>query len=280
MKQLEIEYKNAICLEVPDLWSRIEAGIDEYESSKVKEEKKVIKFDHKKVIAYAGRFSAAAVCLLLAMGAFKLVSGGDKAANMATSEAPMMSDSAATYTAADECCEPAAAEEYKTDSDMEAEQSFDSSYSMSDAASEAATESEAVNADETFDPAKRAEYTINSKDKDLVADVDMLLNPTDNLMKVLEIEYGDAQKILLLLKIEGINDPAGFAPPGEDFVDDEKISTISAIGEETIRLGFADEAGNKYIMYCNKEDTGTDVVAIIKDDQSGELIYEKSALEK
>ena len=31
MKELEIEYTKQISLETPDLWSRIEAGIDEYE---------------------------------------------------------------------------------------------------------------------------------------------------------------------------------------------------------------------------------------------------------
>ena len=60
MKQLEIEYKNAISLEVPDLWNRIEAGIDEYEATKktdnisyIKEEtkeKKTNKINSKKVI--------------------------------------------------------------------------------------------------------------------------------------------------------------------------------------------------------------------------------------
>ena len=37
MKQLDIEYKNAISLELPDLWSRIEAGIDEFEAAKKEE---------------------------------------------------------------------------------------------------------------------------------------------------------------------------------------------------------------------------------------------------
>lgn len=35
MKNLEIEYKNQIELEIPDLWSRIEAGVDAYEASKL-----------------------------------------------------------------------------------------------------------------------------------------------------------------------------------------------------------------------------------------------------
>ncbi|MCR5655627.1 MAG: hypothetical protein K6G07_08335, partial [Lachnospiraceae bacterium] len=37
MKELEHEYQNAISLDAPDLWSRIEAGVDAYEAEKKKE---------------------------------------------------------------------------------------------------------------------------------------------------------------------------------------------------------------------------------------------------
>ena len=36
MKNLEIEYNNMINAELPDLWSRIEAGVDAYEAEKIK----------------------------------------------------------------------------------------------------------------------------------------------------------------------------------------------------------------------------------------------------
>ena len=57
MKELEIEYKKQIELELPDLWSRIESGVDAYEASKNndinKETTKVVEFaniDSKKEI--------------------------------------------------------------------------------------------------------------------------------------------------------------------------------------------------------------------------------------
>ena len=264
MKQLEIEYKNAISLEVPDLWIRIEAGIDEYESSKVKEEKKVIKFDHKKVIAYAGRFSAAAVCLLLAMGAFKLVSGGDKAANMATSEAPMMSDSAATYTASEECCEPAAAEEYMTDSEMEADDSFDSSYSMSEAASEATAE-------DNYEFDRDAQKKINayqSETDDHKADsIAVYVVPVVRLKRALDCDDDQALMIIRLLPKNGIKGAYDFMLAPDDEPDSEAVKEIEGIGDDTIRISFVDEEESRYLMYCNRNiDETVTVLAVIRED--------------
>ena len=49
MKQLDIEYKNAISLELPDLWSRIEAGIDEFEATKKNGNNTENKFDQPEI---------------------------------------------------------------------------------------------------------------------------------------------------------------------------------------------------------------------------------------
>jgi hypothetical protein len=78
MKQLETEYKNQISLETPDLWSRIEAGIDKYESeqkenaqsSPISERSKenVVNFKTRKIMYTIGRITAAAICIL-AIGA-------------------------------------------------------------------------------------------------------------------------------------------------------------------------------------------------------------------
>ena len=78
MKQLETEYKNQISLETPNLWNRIEAGIDKYEceqkenapSSPISEKSKgnAVNFKTRKIMYTIGRITAAAICVL-AIGA-------------------------------------------------------------------------------------------------------------------------------------------------------------------------------------------------------------------
>lgn len=86
MKQLETEYKNQISLETPDLWSRIEAGIDKYESeqkenalsSPISEKSKgnAVNFKTRKIMYTIGRITAAAICVLAIGATINFFRGG------------------------------------------------------------------------------------------------------------------------------------------------------------------------------------------------------------
>jgi hypothetical protein len=268
MKQLEIEYKNAISLEVPDLWNRIEAGIDEYEATKktdnisyIKEEtakeKKTNKINTKKVIAYIGRFSAAAVCLILAMGAFRLIGGSNKAA----SEAPAMADSAASEASYDAA--PAVAE--YADSEMEAEESFDSSYSMSEAAAEATAEESDDHSREGQKKATSYKGETNSLQADSVA---VFVVPVESLKAALDCDEDEAKKIIMLLPANGIKGAYDFKLAEDDEPDSEAVKEIEGIGDDTIRISFVDEEDSRYLMYCNRNtDETITVLAVIRDDE-------------
>ena len=75
MKKFDEEYKKEIDLEVPDLWDRIEAGVDAFEAEKKNEEtgespakeETVIKNIRTKnnILYWVGRITAVAVCLIV-----------------------------------------------------------------------------------------------------------------------------------------------------------------------------------------------------------------------
>lgn len=159
-KDFEIEYKNYAADNLPDLWSRIEAGIDEIEANNTADakavsdipvtesnstdtkEKKIVKFNIKR---YSGLIAAAA-CLLIAIPAIIMVSkSSSKNANSAEcAVAPSYdySSAAETEAEADTYCDEAADYSYSEDASAEAVNeecevaTKDSNFSMeSDAAS-------------------------------------------------------------------------------------------------------------------------------------------------
>lgn len=163
MKELEIEYKKQIELELPDLWSRIESGVDAYEASKnndIKNETtKVVEFTNinkqeetqeeksnkveklednfarrkknKKIVTTVMKIVAAAASLLLVVNVISLFGGiktNDSAAADVQSFAPMADAAATADEAACETSAPAAAEEAEWESaevDEEAEHIYD-----------------------------------------------------------------------------------------------------------------------------------------------------------
>ena len=123
MKQLETEYKNQISLETPDLWSRIEAGIDKYESeqkenalsSPISEKSKgnAVNFKTRKIVYTIGRITAAAICVLAIGATVNYFRGGrkysasfDMAKSMDSTPAAAATETATEYT----CIEEAEAE--------------------------------------------------------------------------------------------------------------------------------------------------------------------------
>lgn len=117
MKQLDIEYKNQISMEIPDLWSRIEAGVDAYEAEKIKntsstedvseyKESNIVKFSKKatRFATVGGGMIAAAACIFIVV---KVVIGLKGAGDY--SDAPSMNFATASDTCESAACEDAEA---------------------------------------------------------------------------------------------------------------------------------------------------------------------------
>ncbi len=118
MKALETEYKKQISLDIPDLWDRIEAGVDEYEATKTTEaEVKVVDIDrkkknNKKIIVMIGKIAGAAACMLLA--ATVIFNFGTR------KNASIKADSGMAFMANSTTCEEAPAAEYAAEAAEEA----------------------------------------------------------------------------------------------------------------------------------------------------------------
>lgn len=124
MKNLENEYRKITEENVPDLWDRIEAGIDKLEAEKeatsisnTADNKKVVSIKKKKTVNRIVPILVAAAALLLSIGLFTMSNSGivkttDSAASTGMSAAPAMADADAasdTMNFAPEMVEEAAA---------------------------------------------------------------------------------------------------------------------------------------------------------------------------
>ncbi len=136
MKQLETEYKNQISLETPDLWSRIEAGIDKYESeqkenalsSPISEKSKgnAVNFKTRKIMYTIGRITAAAICVLAIGATINFFRGGrsDSTKFEATKVMDTEPAAAATDNASYECANGTAFDTVEAEAPAVAENSY------------------------------------------------------------------------------------------------------------------------------------------------------------
>ena len=187
MKNLEQEYRKLTADNVPDLWSRIEAGIDKIEAEKAECEAEKVEceaeasesglagveasesglagveevvdlnsYKKKKVSkASMSRYittAVAAAALVLSCGAYILLGGSRKSEAPAATEA-YMSDSAASEAASESWADEAASESWADEAPAE-EASWAEETTWDEEAAEAATESWADEATEA--PAKEA----------------------------------------------------------------------------------------------------------------------------
>ena len=172
MKQLDIEYKNAISLELPDLWSRIEAGIDEFEAAKNEDGTEISKDgqpemsvtadcaiknepvninerrnNSARILRYIKRISAAAASILVLVVVIKAL--GLRGSQSSTAPMSDAADYAAPESAASEAASEATSDEAAYEEFEAAEEASDSeSYDESayEAAEEPAAAAESFNA--------------------------------------------------------------------------------------------------------------------------------------
>ena len=110
MKNLEKEYKAEISNNAPDLWSRIEAGVDAYEASRKETapatpkvpDTKIVKFDGKRLITIIGKISVAALIFIVVAVTFNMTRGVRKDAAPAAAETTQMADNSAATEASTE----------------------------------------------------------------------------------------------------------------------------------------------------------------------------------
>ena len=98
MRDLNKEYKEMVLNETPDIWSRIEAGLDERQQAAAAPKRKTFKIT--RIMGYAGAAAAAVLCICLVIPVLR---GGRNVATSAPDSASprhIRSESAAAETAA------------------------------------------------------------------------------------------------------------------------------------------------------------------------------------
>lgn len=102
-KDFEAEYQEYLNLNTPDLWSRIEAGVDAVEAEQKSESEKVVKFPVWKMATIVAACIAVIICIP-SLGIMRLGFGGSKYEESATADTSMMAE-----------CETACEEEVMAD---------------------------------------------------------------------------------------------------------------------------------------------------------------------
>ncbi len=275
MKQLETEYKNAISSELPDLWSRIEAGVDEYEASKKANDQAININDYRKnnnkAIIYIKRFSVAAASILVLAVVIKAFSlGGAKSASPTA-----MSDAAAPAAAYEEAAGDNA--EYAAEAAAEAEATESYEEADYEAAAEATAEME-ESADESasFKASEAAAEEVNDHMKDAATLAPSLNEVTDSLVGVWDIDEATAAQFdAVLLAEAGIRKPAEYTYVSED-VKRSSLPYGVKSGMDYLRFRFKDATtGEKFILTLVRTgDSTPEILNVVKDEEPFTPVYE------
>lgn len=276
MKELEIEYTKQISLETPDLWSRIEAGIDEYEvkrkqnevvsETEVKEEKTdTIKIQKRnRTIIYLRNTVMAAAALLLAVGVFKMV-GGVKNTTMDAATDNSISYSAEAPAQADAS---AANEETAQESAYEEEAEYEE-----EAAYEAVDDTAGVDrgdSKKTFTAAPAG----SEGNTQIITDQD-ILQQNIALSQIMDCDVETAAGVIETLKEAGFKKPYAFETETNEPVQSNETTKAEAASEDTVKIYFKDLTDDTlYYMICTvRADKSIQVSAVYRADND-ELVYE------
>lgn len=278
MKNLEKEYKEAIKNETPDLWSRIEAGVDAYEASKKETapetvetpsetgRNNVVNFKFKKAINIIGKISVAAVLVAAVAVTINLTGTGRDFSAEPASEAAMADSTAEesthTYSPSEEATKPI---------DLlppvaEAESS-ESPIMNGDTAKE---ESPSLNIDS---PTKRGEdATQSDASPSFEADNDAVT--VKSLVNTFDIGNLDAIRLLSELNNLGLTDLRGLTVTHREETDSSVYGFET--DEETFSIASFTAGSNRerYLLFYSADtDSGIKLLAVKKDDENGAFIY-------
>ena len=278
MKNLEKEYKEAISHETPDLWSRIEAGVDAYEASKKENAPEtvetpsetgrdnVVNFKFKKAINIIGKISVAAVLVAAVAVTINLTRTGRDFSAKPAAEATM-ADSAAeesthTYSPSEEATKPI---------DLlppvaEAETS-ESPIMNDDTAKE---ESPSLIIDS---PSKRGEDAAQSDASPSFEAEDEAVT-VKSLVNTFDIGNLDAIRFLSELNNLGLTDLRGLTVIENEETDSSVYGFET--DEETFSIASFTAGSNRerYLLFYSADtDSGIKLLAVKKDDENGAFIY-------
>lgn len=284
MKQLDIEYKNAISLELPDLWSRIEAGIDEFEAAKNEDGTEISKDgqpemsvtadraiknepvninerrnNSARTLRYIKRISAAAASILVLVVVIKAL--GLRGSQSSTAPMSDAADYAAPESAASEAASETASDEAAYEEFEAAEEASDSeSYDESayEAAEEPAAAAESFNAASEGATSKADDLSKEDRGADNKAKLQYSSNAEismDSLDKAIGCDKAAVLSIEEKLTELNITKPVYYTmlddPDG--ITDYEHFRADEVKGSELVIILFKDAASETdYLMFVQK----------------------------
>ena len=288
MKNLEKEYKEQISLETPDLWSRIEAGVDAYEASKAGASpdaaspetgspSKIVKFDSKRFINIIGRVSVAAIVFLVLTVTYNVTRHSRKAA-------------APEYAADTATADFSATESAKAEATYEAEEGA-AVYEDLEAVTESATETEAAgsysavdNSLEDTSPALSTDAASHDKleSKEATAEraSDSKAVSTDEVESLFGIGATESVEFLSTINKMGllaIHDLQII----ETSLTDTSSYGFTAEGDEPVSIA-SFKSGSKptgFLLFYRVKDSAIDILAVKEAGDSGAFIYTKPVTE-
>ena len=286
MKNLEKEYKEAISHDTPDLWSRIEAGVDAYEASKKevvsetpseKPKDNIVKFDSKRFINIIGKISVAAVLFLVVAATFNLTRNTRKeAANFATETAQTTDYSSTAAEASEAVSEPLpipnaeeAAEIISEPVVDEEPATIDNSYKDAELSLEedALAEPSASQTEAKSDSAESAASPIIKESENVTA---------KTVAKLFDIGTIDAIRFLTDLNNLGLTDLRDLTIE-ETSVTDSTPYGFDA-GDEPFSIASFTAGSNrdKYLLFYRTDSkSGMDILAVKANDESGDFLFTK-----
>ena len=210
MKAIETEYKKQISQDIPDLWARIEAGVDEYEKTKVTEEK-VVNIDinknrnknSNKTIILMGKILGAVASI--AIVATVVLNFGTRTKSETAAIAPSMSTQnfvAASDSVAESCADEA--EDYWDSVEETAGDSMESS--ESEAVAKTPTDINGIRGNSAVETSKESAEAVEETEEDATLAEDRLIS---NILETVDCSEDSAINIAVVIEECGLYNISG-----------------------------------------------------------------------
>ena len=265
MKNLEKEYKEQISHEAPDLWSRIEAGIDAYEAGKSTQDivnatapvtetstDNITPIRKKNVIAIITRITAVAACVLILAATVKVTQRTKSESAAPAADASYSESAAPSPSPADTQYEDSMAEATEPMPETEAEDIIAPS-------KDASVKEEAD---------KNSSPSLSPSESSVIKDPVAFDDARDDLLPALE-EIG-----FKLIK---------------DFVLEDDSTDQALLAENTINddidfhvASFTDTktSDKYYVVYTINDEDKAEILIVKKADNTGDILYTNPSLNK